>query len=128
MDQEAAVNAFAALAQENRLAVLRLLVKAGPDGLPAGAIAEAVGMQPSKASFHLSHLERSGLVTSRRQSRSIIYAASYGQLSDLIRFLMEDCCAGDVRVLAACATTLQSCGCGPEPKAARGRTTLRSPA
>ena len=102
MNEGQAVEGFAALAQEHRLAVLRLLVKAGPEGVAAGAIGSALGMLPSKTSFHLAHLERAGLIVSRRVSRSIIYAAAYDHLSALIRFLMDDCCSGDARVLAGC--------------------------
>lgn len=94
-----AIAAFGSLAQETRLRVLRLLVQAGPEGLSAGSIAERIGASPSNISFHLSHLERAGVIRARRQARSIIYSAGYGTLRDLIRFLMEDCCAGDPRVL-----------------------------
>jgi DNA-binding transcriptional ArsR family regulator len=98
MDERQAIAAFGSLAQETRLRVLRLLVQAGPDGLAAGSIAEKVGVSPSNISFHLSHLERAGLILARRESRSIIYCAAYPALRDLVRFLMEDCCAGDPRV------------------------------
>ena len=94
MNPADAVAAFAALSQETRLAMVRALVRAGPDGLAAGAIAEAVSVAASSASFHLASLERAGLVQSRRESRSIIYTAGYDTLADLVKFLMEDCCAG----------------------------------
>ncbi|MFC1455405.1 ArsR/SmtB family transcription factor [Microvirga arabica] len=100
MDERQVITAFGSLAQETRLRVLRLLVQAGPEGMAAGAIAEEVGVSPSNISFHLSHLERAGLVEARREARSIIYSAGYSALRDLIRFLMEDCCAGDPRVVA----------------------------
>jgi len=82
--------------------IVRMLVQAGGSGMSAGAIAEELGVQPSNTSFHLAHLERAGLIESRREARSIIYSAAYPALGALIRFLMEDCCAGDQRVLATC--------------------------
>ena len=89
-----AVKAFSALAQEHRLAVFRLLVQEGPNGLPAGEIAKSIGISPSSMSFHLSNLENSGLVHSWRDQRRIIYAANYEITRKLLSFLTEDCCAG----------------------------------
>jgi ArsR family transcriptional regulator len=94
MDERQAINAFAALAQESRLRIVRLLVATGPEGLPAGAVAEHVGATPSNTSFHLKELERSGLVQSRKSARQIIYAAAYPALVGLIAFLLRDCCQG----------------------------------
>ncbi|MGL4727664.1 MAG: ArsR/SmtB family transcription factor [Bosea sp. (in: a-proteobacteria)] len=94
MQEEQALSAFGALSQETRLRMLRLLVTAGESGLPAGAIAAAVGVSPSNLSFHLKELEQSGLAHSRREARSIIYAADFSAVTDLIRFLMQDCCGG----------------------------------
>lgn len=111
MQERQAVDGFAALAQTNRLAVLRLLVKSGPAGVAAGAIGASLGMQPSRTSFHLAQLERAGLIESRRESRSIIYSANYERLTALIQFLMEDCCAGDPRIVAGCAPIVARCGC-----------------
>ncbi|MBN8994368.1 MAG: helix-turn-helix transcriptional regulator [Rhizobiales bacterium] len=111
MDEGQAVQGFAALAQETRLAVLKLLVKAGPEGVAAGAIGSSLGMQPSRTSFHLAQLERAGLIVSRRESRSVIYSASYAQLTSLIQFLMEDCCAGDPRIVSGCAPIIAKCAC-----------------
>ena len=111
MKKSQAIDAFGALAQENRLDVLRMLVKAGPKGVAAMAIGAKLGMQPSKTSFHLAHLERAGLIESRKESRSVIYSASYDRIADLIRYLMEDCCAGDRRVVAACADIVAACKC-----------------
>jgi DNA-binding transcriptional ArsR family regulator len=102
MHERQAVDAFGALAQETRLRVLRALIKAGPDGMAAGLLSERLGVQPSNLSFHLAHLERAGLVTSRRQSRSIVYAAAYPAVAGVIKFLMEDCCGGDPRLVAMC--------------------------
>src|SRR5215468_263120 len=100
MTRSQALLAFAALAQETRLGIVRLLVRAGPDGVPAGAIAAAVDASPSNVSFHLKDLEHAGLVTARRESRSIIYAARYDTLRDLIAFLMKDCCGGRPEICA----------------------------
>ncbi|QRI62508.1 winged helix-turn-helix transcriptional regulator [Shinella sp. PSBB067] len=94
MDERQALTSFAALSQETRLAIVRTLVVVGPDGMAAGLIAERMGVSPSNVSFHLKELERSGLIAQRRESRSIVYSASYDVLADLVTFLMEDCCAG----------------------------------
>ncbi len=94
MDDRQALTSFAALSQETRLAIVRALVVAGHDGLAAGIIAERMGVSPTNVSFHLKELERSGLITQRRESRSIIYSASYEALADLVKFLMDDCCSG----------------------------------
>ena len=110
MDERQAISAFGSLAQETRLRVLRLLVQAGPEGVAAGALAEQLGVSPSNISFHLSHLERAGLIQARREARSIIYSAAYPVLRDLIHLLMEDCCAGDPRVVAKeCDPTIPAC-------------------
>jgi ArsR family transcriptional regulator len=94
MREAEALSAFAALSQETRLRIVRLLVKAGHEGMPAGAIVEAVGGSWSNVSFHLSHLEHAKLAHSRRESRSIIYTADLPTLAGLIAFLMRDCCQG----------------------------------
>lgn len=98
MKSDLAVSALSALANEHRLAVFRLLVQAGPDGRPAGAIAEALAMPASSLSFHLAHLTRAGLITQTRESRSLIYAADFGAMNALVGFLTENCCGG-----ASCA-------------------------
>ncbi|AFK52043.1 regulatory protein ArsR [Tistrella mobilis KA081020-065] len=101
MDEPQALTAFAALSQETRLRIVRLLVTAGPDGLAAGAIGEAMGgASSSRMSFHLGQLQQAGLVTSRRNGRSILYSAAYPALSDLVDFLMRDCCQGHPAVCA----------------------------
>jgi DNA-binding transcriptional ArsR family regulator len=113
MDEKQALAAFAALSQETRLRIVRLLVTAGPEGLPAGAIGDAMdGASSSRMSFHLSHLEQAGLVTSRREGRSILYAAAYPALSGLIDFLMRDCCGGHPDICDPAFKTLSTC-CGP---------------
>lgn len=112
LDQHQALDAFAALAQQTRLEMVRALVVAGPEGLAAGAVGEAVGASSSSASFHLANLERAGLVQSRRDARSIIYSANYDGLAALIQFLMQDCCQGRPEVCAPAALTAVAC-CTP---------------
>lgn len=109
MNERQALDAFAALSQETRLRVVRMLVSAGPDGMAAGAIADAVGISTSNLSFHLKELEHAGLVRSRRQSRSIIYSAAYPALSALIQFLMRDCCQGHPEVCTPAVAALAAC-------------------
>ncbi|HEY5818895.1 MAG TPA: metalloregulator ArsR/SmtB family transcription factor [Mesorhizobium sp.] len=109
MDERQALLAFAALSQETRLRILRMLVVAGPDGLAAGAIAEGVGVSPSNVSFHLKELERAGLTATRRDARSIFHSLEFDALSGLIRFLMEDCCAGHPQICAPIATAAACC-------------------
>jgi ArsR family transcriptional regulator len=94
VDAVSAVGALGALAQEHRLALFRLLVQAGEDGLPAGAIADALGVPNSSLSFHLAQLNRAGLIRQERQSRSLIYRADYGAMNALVGYLMENCCGG----------------------------------
>lgn len=101
------VRALGALAQEHRLAVFRLLVQAGPEGLTAGTLAETLNVPPSSLSFHLAQLTNAGLVTQRRQSRSIIYAADYAAMNGLMAYLTENCCGGaGCLPAAACAPPL----------------------
>ena len=94
MDNAKAIAALGSLAQEHRLAIFRLLVQAGEAGMPAGAIAEALGVPNSSLSFHLAHLHRAGLINQERQSRSLIYSANYASMNALVGFLMENCCSG----------------------------------
>lgn len=101
MKSEKAVAALSALANEHRLAVFRLLVQAGPEGEPAGAIADALDMPASSLSFHLAHLTRAGLIVQRRESRSLIYSADFAEMNGLVGFLTENCCGG-----RACAPTV----------------------
>ena len=109
MDVRQALSAFGALSQETRLAVVRTLVVAGPAGLAAGAIAERMGVSPSNISFHLKELERAGLVAQRRESRSLVYSASYETLAGLLDFLMNDCCAGHPDIRSAMAQRDDCC-------------------
>ncbi len=94
MEMNTALACFAALSQEHRLQTIKLLVRAGDDGLPAGAIAAQLDIGNNLMSAHLSKLGHAGLVTSRRNGRSIIYRAHYETLRDLIGYLMADCCCG----------------------------------
>ena len=106
MDTTAAIAALAALAQESRLAVFRLLVQAGPKGMAASKIAEALGIPPSSLSFHLKELSQAGLILPRQEGRFIIYAAQFDTMNGLLSFLTENCCGGDP-CTPACAP---SCG------------------
>lgn len=96
MEVNDALDALSALAHESRLAVFRLLVQAGPEGMPAGLLADRLGVPPATMSFHLAQLSRAGLVVSRREGRSIIYAADYGRMNGLVAYLTENCCRGGV--------------------------------
>ena len=98
MEKTDAVHALAALAQDNRLDVFRLLVQAGPDGMSAGAIADALDLPPNTLTFHFDRLRMAGLATVRRDGRSMIYAAQFETMNALLGFLTENCCGG-----ASCA-------------------------
>ncbi|MFT8246478.1 ArsR/SmtB family transcription factor [Roseomonas sp. BN140053] len=113
MEETQALDALGALSQETRLRIVRLLVTAGPDGMAAGAIGEAMDATSSRLSFHLTHLEHAGLVQSRRDGRSIRYSAVYDALSGLIAFLMRDCCQGHPDVCAPAVAALSACACPP---------------
>lgn len=94
MDSDVAIAALGALAQEHRLALFRLLVQVGDEGMAAGAIAERLGIPNSSLSFHLAQLNRAGLIRQERHSRSLIYTADYDAMNALIGYLMENCCGG----------------------------------
>ena len=94
MEKSNAVAALAALAQDNRLDVYRLLVHAGPDGMAAGAVAEALDLAPHTHTFHFDRLRAAGLVTVRREGRSMIYAAQFDAMNALLGYLTENCCKG----------------------------------
>ena len=102
MDSASAVSALGALAHEHRLALFRLLVQAGERGVPAGAIADALGVPNSSLSFHLGQLHRAGLIKQERQHRSLIYSADYAAMNGLVGYLMENCCGGAVCAPVAC--------------------------
>jgi DNA-binding transcriptional ArsR family regulator len=122
MTESQALLAFAALAQDTRLSIVRRLVKAGADGMSAGEIAEAAGASPSNVSFHLKELERAGLIASRRLARSIIYSADYAALRALIRFLMEDCCSARAEI---CAPIYAEPCCGPRAGTTSAKASLK---
>lgn len=93
MESKSAIAALAALAQEARLQAFRRLVAAGPAGMPAGRIAEELAVPANTLSFHLNHLKAAGLVSCRREGRSLIYSADYGRMRDLLGYLTENCCS-----------------------------------
>jgi DNA-binding transcriptional ArsR family regulator len=116
MDQKAAVAALAALAQETRLALFRLLVATGPAGLAAGVIAEQLGVLPSSLTFHLNLLHRAGLITQTRRSRQLIYAAEYGAMNTLLAYLTENCCGRG----QSCPPACNPAACNPADAFATG--------
>src|SRR5712672_4544497 len=109
MQKPGALSALAALAQDNRLDVFRLLVQAGPEGMPAGAVAGSLGLAPNTLTFHFDRLRSAGLVTVRRDGRSMIYAARFATMNALLAFLTENCCGG------APATCAPVADCQPTP-------------
>jgi DNA-binding transcriptional ArsR family regulator len=111
MESSDAADTLSALAHEGRLAVFRLLVKAGKQGLAAGDIARAVEAPPSSLSANLNVLSHAGLVRARRDGRSIIYTADYGRMTAVIAFLIEDCCNGMPEVCAPLAETTARLAC-----------------
>jgi ArsR family transcriptional regulator len=102
MQSPEAVHALGALAHEHRLAIYRLLVETGPDGLAAGVIAERLGIAPSSLTFHLQHLQRAGLIDQKRASRQLIYAADFARMNALVGFLTENCCGGGQTACVPC--------------------------
>ena len=111
MNRKQAIAALGALAQETRLDLFRLLVTCGPEGLPAGAIAERLGVQPSSLSFHLAQLAHAGLIAQRRSSRHLIYSAEYGVMNELLAYLTENCCGRDSLCAPLCDP---AAGCAPD--------------
>jgi ArsR family transcriptional regulator len=95
MKTPAVIDALGALAHEHRLAIYRLLVQRGPDGLPAGSIGQRVGLLPSSLTFHLQNLHRAGLITQRRESRQLIYSADFAVMNGLVSYLTENCCGNN---------------------------------
>ena len=119
MNTKQAIDALGALAQETRLAIFRMLVEAGPEGLPAGVIAERLGVPASSLSFHLAHLTRAGLLVQRRASRLLIYSADFDGMNRLLGYLTENCCGGD---RSACAPACADASSADERAPSRRRT------
>lgn len=122
MDQTDALAALAALSHETRLQTFRMLVEAGPEGLPAGVIAERLGVLANTMSSHLAQLARARLATTRREGRIVRYAADHAGMRNLIAFLLQDCCGGRpeiclslAAIAAECASSAPSC---PTPETA----------
>jgi DNA-binding transcriptional ArsR family regulator len=109
MKKSNVVAALGALAQETRLDIFRMLVQKGPEGLPAGEIGSRLGQPSPTMSFHLNQLRFAGLVSSRRESRSIIYSANFKGMTDLLAYLTENCCGGRPELCTPAAS-----GCGSE--------------
>jgi DNA-binding transcriptional ArsR family regulator len=106
MEMQNAVSSLAALAQETRLSVFRLLVQAGPTGMAVGEIGEALGTAPATLSFHLKELAHAGLISPRHDGRFIFYSANFARMTELLQFLTENCCAQDG---AVCEATPGAC-------------------
>ena len=102
MESARVIAALGALAHEHRLAVYRLLVARGPEGLPAGSIAARVGVVPSSLTFHLQNLQRAGLITQRREGRQLVYSTDFGIMNSVVTYLTENCC-GDSAACIPCA-------------------------
>ncbi|TSD84287.1 helix-turn-helix transcriptional regulator [Mycobacterium sp. KBS0706] len=117
MDEIAVIEGLGALAQSTRLAVFRLLVQAGPDGVPAGTVAERVGVPSTTLSTHLGILSRAGLIRSQREGRSILYSADLDGVRALLSFLVQDCCSGRPEICAPLMDVIEQAGCGCQPAA-----------
>lgn len=111
MKADETIAAMAALAHAHRLAAFRLLVVAGPEGLPAGVVAETLGIPPSSLTFHLQQLFRAELITQRRLSRQLIYAANFATMNALVGYLTENCCGG-----AQCSPVMCTLKSAKKPK------------
>jgi len=111
MEMQTAVSALSALAHEGRLTVFRELVQAGPEGLAAGEVSRRVGIAPNTLSASLTVLTHAGLVRSRREGRSIIYAARYEQMATLLSYLVRDCCNGRPEVCAPLTAVVEQLAC-----------------
>jgi ArsR family transcriptional regulator len=111
MNTNNALKAFAALSQDTRLQVLRILVEHGKQGIAAGILSNKLGIPHNTLSFHLSHLSNAGLVESKKQGRSIIYCANLNALQGLVRFLLKDCCAVDKSTCNDVEKLMKACAC-----------------
>ncbi len=119
MKKHDAVAILAALAQENRLDVFRLLVEAGPEGMPAGHVAASVGLPPNALSFHLDRLRDAGLVMVRRDGRSMIYSARFEAMNSLVSYLTDHCCQGRPEVCKPRASKMARRGTAQKPETVR---------
>jgi ArsR family transcriptional regulator len=117
MDAQQVVTALGAIAHDHRLAIYRMLVEAGPQGLPAGVVAERLEMPPSTLSFHLRQMLHAGLVSQRRLSRQLIYAADFAAMNGLVSYLTENCCGS----AAACAPSCDPAVATPNVKGRKQR-------
>jgi DNA-binding transcriptional ArsR family regulator len=108
METKVVVEALSALAQETRLNVYRLLVEAGPEGIPAGRIGEELSLPPATLSFHLAHLLRAGLIRSRQVGRFIYYSTDFDNMNALVQYLTENCCAGSACAPVVCKPRVAS--------------------
>jgi DNA-binding transcriptional ArsR family regulator len=121
MNNSNAIAGLAALAHEHRLAVFRMLVKAGRDGMAAGEIAAEIGLPASSLSFHLAHLTRAALLTQRRESRSLIYSVDFDAMNELLAYLVEDCCQGRPEVCTPMADAVARAACCPPGQKRKSR-------
>lgn len=121
MDIQEAIIMFDALSQETRLRAFRLLVQAGLDGLAAGVLSDQLGTPHNTMSFHLNHLSNAGIISSRKEGRSVIYSANFDVTRDLIAFMVKDCCSAEFasiredRKTGCSIIELANC-CEPKPK------------
>jgi ArsR family transcriptional regulator len=127
MKKSIVIGALGALSQETRLDIFRLLVQKGPAGLPAGEIGTRLGQPSPTMSFHLNQLRFAGLVSSRRESRSIIYSANFKTMNDLIAYLTENCCGGRPELCNPVAATGGASECAPQQTAAPYRKGSSAP-
>lgn len=121
MKKSSVVTSLGALAQETRLDIFRLLVQKGPEGMPAGEIGQRLGQPSPTLSFHLNQLRFAGLVTSRRESRSIIYSANFKAMSELLGYLTENCCGGQQESCSVPTLSESAPGGASQPIAKRNR-------
>lgn len=120
MDIQEAIVMFDALSQKTRLRAFRLLVQAGPDGLAAGVLSDALGTPHNTLSFHLNHLSNAGIISSRKEGRSVIYSANFDITRDLIAFIVKDCCSAEFASIredkkAGCSIIELANCCDPKP-------------
>jgi ArsR family transcriptional regulator len=128
MKKSSVIAALGALAQETRLDIFRLLVEKGPDGLPAGEIGMRLGQPSPTMSFHLNQLRFAGLVTSRRESRSIIYSANFKAMTALLGYLTENCCGGRPEVCNLPVASGSGIECAPQQTSAAPKKNRRASA